>query len=107
MFRDAAERQATRLMPIEAKKLGIAAGARDVPWTVSFLVHCHDRADGERSLEALRANCPDQFKQPPRFQGFKERGKAPLVPRILQARGRGGKYQGVTVADRPTTSRGD
>jgi hypothetical protein len=95
------------LLPHEARKLAIGAGSRDVPWTVSFLLHCQNSEDAERSLTALRANCPDQFKQPPRFQGFKERGKAPLVPRILQARGRGGKYQGVTVADRPTTSRGD
>ena len=94
------------LLPHEARKLAIGAGSRDVPWTVSFLLHCQNSEDAERSLTALRANCPDQFKQPPRFQGFKERGTAPPVPRVLQARGRGGKHQAVTVNDRPTTSRG-
>ena len=76
------------VMPMEAKRLASAAGARDVPWAVSYLIHCRDRADAEQSLEALRANCPDQFKQPPRFQGFKERGKAPWS-RVFSKRGAG------------------
>ena len=48
--------------PLDAKRLAIAAGARDVPWVMSFLFHCHDAADAERSLQALRANCPDRFR---------------------------------------------
>jgi hypothetical protein len=52
----------TRIMPIEAKKLAIAAGARDVPWVISFLLHCYDTADAMRSLDALRQNCAEKFQ---------------------------------------------
>lgn len=72
-------------MSIEAKRLAMAAGAADVPWAVSFLVHCHDRADAEHSLTALRAKCPEQFKQP-RAVGVNGRGVALPAPRVSQAR---------------------
>ena len=80
------------VMPMEAKRLAVAAGAIDVPWAVSFLVHCRDRADAERSLSALRANCPDQFKQP-RAVRVNGRGVALPAPRISQARGRDRKQE--------------
>lgn len=45
--------------PIEARRL--AAGARDVALVSSFLTHCDDTADAERSLASLRKNMPEQF----------------------------------------------
>ena len=80
------------VMPMEAKRLASAAGARDVPWAVSYLIHCRDRADAEQSLEALRANCPDQFKQP-RAVRVSGRGTAPPAPHTLQSRGRCMEYR--------------
>ena len=81
-----------RVMPIEAKRLAIAAGAADVAWGVSFLVHCHDREDAERSLAALRSNCPERFKQP-RAIRVNGRGVALPPPRALQTRGRDRKQE--------------
>ena len=50
------------ILPIEARKLAIAAQARDVPLIASYLVHCQDRADAARSVEMLKTNlAPDQF----------------------------------------------
>lgn len=82
----------TRIMPNEAKRLAIAAGAIDVAWAASFLVHCHDRADAEGSLAALRANCPERFKKP-RAIRVNGRGVALPAPRISQARGRDRKQE--------------
>ena len=75
----------TRIMPIEAKRLAIAAGTHDVPWTISFLLHCYDHADAERSLTALRANCPERFKKP-RAIRVNGRGVALPAPRVFQSR---------------------
>ena len=50
------------ILSIEARKLAIAAQARDVPLIASYLVHCQDRPDAARSLEMLKTNlAPDQF----------------------------------------------
>jgi hypothetical protein len=50
------------ILPIEARKLAIAAQARDVPLIASYLAHCKDRPDAARSIEMLKTNlAPDQF----------------------------------------------
>jgi hypothetical protein len=63
---------------IEARKLVVAAQARDVALIASYLFHCDDKADVARSLAALRRNLPDQFKKP----------SAALSPRHCGSRGR-------------------
>ncbi len=73
------ESETKRVMPLEAKRLASQARTTDVPWLVSFLLHCRDAADAARSIAAIRANCPEKFKQPPRVQGLK-RCVAPTVP---------------------------
>ena len=82
----------TRIMPNEAKRLAIAAGTIDVAWVASFLAHCYDGADAERSLTALRANCPERFKKP-RAIRVNGRGVAPSAPRVSPARDRGRKQE--------------
>jgi hypothetical protein len=85
------ESETHRIMPLEAKRLASQARTTDVPWLVSFLLHCRDAADAARSIAALRTNCPEKFKQPPRVQGLR-RGVAPTVPPVNRdtraARGR-------------------
>ena len=79
-----------RIMPIEAKKLAIAAGARDVPWVISFLLHCHDSADAARSLQALRVNCLDRFQVRSRVNAVE---RSPAWRESGQRANRGRKYE--------------
>ena len=69
---------------IEARKLAVAAQARDVALIASYLFHCDDKADFARSLAALRRNLPDQFKKPsaapsPHRCGSRGRGRSTCV----------------------------
>lgn len=49
-----------------AKRLAKQAGAGDVDLLVSYLTHCTDAGDAERSLAALRRNQPHLFRRLPR-----------------------------------------
>jgi hypothetical protein len=52
--------------PSEAKEMAIAAGAKDVLWVASFLVWCGDKADAQRSIDALKSISPDRFFNNPK-----------------------------------------
>ena len=62
--KDSQTKEAYELLPWHrCRAIARQAEATDVAWLMSFLRWCIDEADAARSVVALKANCPDNFRQ--------------------------------------------
>ena len=76
-----------------AKRLATSANCRDPQWLYSFLVHCDSEEDARHTIDALRRNCADRFKQICSRVTHHAVERPPARRESGQRAGRGRKYE--------------